>query len=212
MPNNISFFEIFTSKNAASFICKKKEMIYLYNTYPQGIYFLWKGKIKTYRTNNNGKEFITEIHKAGDFFGYPALLELDKYTDSAMALEDSNMYFIPRKDFLTLLSTNSQLSLKLIKLLAEKINNKEDQLLKLAYNSVKKRVADALISFSSNLKKEKNDEDLNVFKIKRDDLASLVGAENETTIRSLNELKLEGLINIKKGAISIINQNELATI
>ncbi len=193
-------------------MCKKKEMVYLYNTYPLGIYFLWKGKIKTYRTNNNGKEFITEIHKAGEFFGYPALLELDKYTDSAMALEDSNMYFIPRKDFLTLLSTNSKLSLKLIQLLAEKINKKEDQLLKLAYNSVKKRVADALISFSTNSKKEKINEEHNAIKIKRDDLASLVGAENETTIRSLNELKLEGLINIKKGAISIINQRQLETI
>ena len=73
-------------------------------------------------------------------------------------------------------------------------------------------MADALIAFSNNLKKDKNDEDLNAFKIKRDDLASLVGAENETTIRSLNELRLEGLINIKKGAISIINQNELSTI
>lgn len=212
MLDNTSLMDIMSSKNTASLLCKKKEMVYLYNTYPLGIYFLWKGKIKTYRTNNNGKEFITEIHKAGEFFGYPALLELDKYTDSAMALEDSNMYFIPRKDFLTLLSTNTQLSLKLIQLLAEKINNKEDQLLKLAYNSVKKRVADALISFSTGSKKEKIDEDLNTFKIKRDDLASLVGAENETTIRSLNELKLEGLINIKKGAISIINQRQLETI
>ena len=139
MPENNSILEIISSKNAALFIRKKKEMVYLYNTYPQGIYYLWKGKIKTYRTNNNGKEFITEIHKEGEFFGYPALFDLEKYTDSAMALEDSNMYFIPKKDFLKLLSTNSLLSLKLIKLLAEKINSKEDQLLKLAYNSVKKK-------------------------------------------------------------------------
>ena len=212
MSNRNTFFEFITDKNSAALSCKKKEIIYLFDTYPKGIYLLTKGRIKTYRTNNNGKEFITEIHKAGDFFGYPVLLDLEKYTDAAMALEDSKIYFIPKEDFITLIESDSLVALKLIKSLAEKLNRKEDQLLKLAYNSVRKRVADALLSLAHNLKRESNNIGATAIKINRDELANLVGAENETTIRSLKELKLNGLINIKKGAINILNYNALSTL
>lgn len=212
MQEQNTFFEFITDKNSCALTCKKKEIIYLFDTYPKGIYLLTKGRIKTYRTNNNGKEFITEIHKEGDFFGYPVLLDLDKYTDAAMALEDSKIYFIPKEDFISLLASDSFVALKLIKSLAEKLNRKEDQLLKLAYNSVKKRVADALLTLARNLKREHNNSDTTAIKIKRDDLANLVGAENETTIRSLNELKLHGLINIKKGAINILNYTALSAL
>ena len=46
---------------------KKKEMIYMEGDEPNGIIFVVKGRIKTYKTNEDGKEFITGIHKEGDF-------------------------------------------------------------------------------------------------------------------------------------------------
>jgi CRP-like cAMP-binding protein len=63
---------------------------------------------------------------------------------------------------------------------------------------------------SRSLKRDPNNHDSFAINIKRDDLANLVGAENETTIRSLNELKLHGLINIKKGEINILNYTALS--
>jgi CRP-like cAMP-binding protein len=133
-----TFVEFINNSNSSPIACKKREVVYLFDTYPKGIYLITTGRIKTYRTNQKGKEFITEIYKAGDFFGFPVLLDVHKHLDAAIALEDSKIYFIPKEDFLNLLASNSLIALKLIKLLAEKLNKKEDQLLKLAYNSVKK--------------------------------------------------------------------------
>jgi CRP-like cAMP-binding protein len=78
---------------------RKKEIVYDEGNYPKGIYFINKGKVKTFRTHELGKEFITGLYKEGDFFGYLALLEEGKYSDTATALDDAEICLIPKEDF-----------------------------------------------------------------------------------------------------------------
>src|SRR4029078_5098133 len=115
-----------------------KENIYTEQGYPKGVYFVVKGKVKTYKTHEQGKEFITGLYKEGDFFGYLALLEEGKYTDSAMTLEDSEVCLIPKEDFFSLVYQNAEVSRKFIKMLSDNLQEKEEHLIKLAYNSVRK--------------------------------------------------------------------------
>ena len=200
--------EISTKDEIDSRICKKKEMIYMEGNYPKGIYFLAKGKVKTYRTNDQGKEFITELYKEGDFFGYPALLEDGKYTDSATALEDSTVSLIPKEEFFNLLYRNADVSRKFIQLMSNNLKDKEEQLIKLAYNSVRKRVAEALSTLSNRFKKEGASNF--TISISREDLANLAGTATETTIRTLSDFKEEELISIERGSITILNYEGLA--
>jgi CRP-like cAMP-binding protein/ActR/RegA family two-component response regulator len=200
--------EISTKEDADNRICKKKELIYSEGNYPKGIYFLLKGKVKAFRTNEHGKEFITDLYKEGDFFGYNALLEDNKYTDSAAAFEDSTVCLIPKEEFFSLIYKNADVSRKFINLMSNNLKDKEEKLIKLAYNSVRKRVAEALASLSNHYKKE--DEENFVIHISREDLANLAGTATETTIRTLSDFKEENLISIEKGSISILNYNGLA--
>lgn len=81
-------------------IYKKRSKIFITEgAYPKGIYFINKGKVKTYQTNELGKELITELHNEGDFFGYLSILQDEKYNNSATTLEDSEIYMIPKEDF-----------------------------------------------------------------------------------------------------------------
>ncbi len=64
------------------------------------LYFLNKGKIKTYKTNEEGREYITNLYKDGDFIGYLDLLEDKTYRESAVALEDSEVCIIQKEEFL----------------------------------------------------------------------------------------------------------------
>src|SRR5690606_4595557 len=100
---------------------RKKESIYSENAYPGGIFFLESGKVKARRTNEFGKEYITELYKAGDFFGYVDLLEGGVYQDSAIALEDSVVSFIPRDDFFRLLYSNRQVATRFIQILSNEV-------------------------------------------------------------------------------------------
>ncbi|MBI4944951.1 MAG: response regulator [Bacteroidetes bacterium] len=189
-------------------IYKKKECIYTEANYPKGIFLVVKGKVKAYKTHEQGKEFITGLYKEGDFFGYMALLEHGKYTDSAMTLEDSEVCLIPKEDFFSLIYKNADVSQKLIKLLSDNLQEKENLLIKLAYNSVRKRVAEALVTLYNRYKKE-DDQQFSI-NISREDLANLAGTATETTIRTLSDFKAEGLIEIKGGTIAIANYIKLS--
>jgi len=188
-------------------VYKKKESIYKEDGVPRGIYFLNKGKVKTSRSHETGKDFITGLFKNGDFFGYLALMEDGTYTDSAEAMEDSEISFIPKEDFLSLIYKNAEVSKKFIKMLSDNLGEKEQQLVKLAYNSVRKRVAEALITLNNRYKTDH--ETHFSMKISREDIANLSGTATETTIRTLSDFKSEGLIDINGRTITILTLDKL---
>lgn len=188
-------------------IYKKKDDIYKEGSYPKGIYFVSKGKVKIYQTNELGKEFITELYKEGDFFGYLSILKDEKYSSTASTLEDSEIYMIPKEDFFSLIYKNAEVSRKFIEILSNNLLENEKQLVKLAYNSVRKRVAEALIKLSDKYKK---DEDKRFsMNISREDLANIVGTATETVIRTLSDFKEDKLIEISGGTITIVNYDKL---
>lgn len=182
---------------------KKKTDIFLEGDSPNSVYFLKSGNVKTYKTNADGKEFITNLYKANDFFGFEAILENVPHNDSAIALEDSEIVVLPRHDFLLLVQGQRDVSATFISLLCKKVAEKEAQLLNLAYNSVRQRTAEALLKIY-NLK---NDKDF--LTIPRDDLAKLVGTASESVIRVLSDFKDEGLIEIAGGKVKILSSNKL---
>ncbi len=180
----------------------KKTMIFLEGDYPNSLYFLRSGKIKTFKMNEDGKEFITGLFKPGEFIGYTAILENSNYPDSGMVMEDSEVLTIPRTDFLALLNNNRDVANRFIKMLSSEILEKENQLLDLAYNTVRKRVAQALVQLF-NTYSDSEREDPFTMAISRDDLASMVGTTTESVIRTLSDFKEEGLIRIKGRNITL---------
>jgi CRP-like cAMP-binding protein/CheY-like chemotaxis protein len=189
---------------------RKKEEIYKEGNYPKGIYFLSKGKIKTHKLNDFGKDLITGLYKEGEFFGYLALLDEGKYSDSATAMEDADVCMIPKDEFFSLVYKNAEVSKKFIKMLSNNLREKEEQLIKLAYNSVRKKVADALITLHDRYKKE-NETNFTI-NISREDLANLAGIATESTIRTLSDLKDEKLVDINVSRIVILNYDKLKKI
>jgi CheY-like chemotaxis protein/CRP-like cAMP-binding protein len=181
---------------------KKRELIFEEGEYPRYLYFVNKGKIKAFKTNENGKEYIVSVHNEGDFLGYVDLIKDDKYSESAAALEESELSLIPKEDFNKLLTANRDVTSQLIKMLANNISEKEEQLLHLAYHSVRKRVADAVIYLSDK-------EDTDEINILRDDLARIVGTAKESVIRMLTEFKNDGYIDIIDGTITIRDRQKL---
>lgn len=180
---------------------KKKEIIYQEDVFPAGIFFLNKGKVKTARINAEGKEFITALISEGEFFGYNPLLEEKSYSDTAVALEDSEVYIIPKDDFFALLHNSRDVSHAFIKMLSNDVKDKEERLLHIAYNSVRRRVADALLMLKQRYATD-NDKPFSMA-ISREDLANLAGTAPETVIRTLSDFKEEGIIEIKGSSITL---------
>jgi CRP/FNR family cyclic AMP-dependent transcriptional regulator len=186
---------------------KKKQRIYSEGNYPHGLYFLNSGKIRTYKINENGKELTIGLFNTGDFFGYNALLENGTYKESAETMEECDISTIGREDFEILINNNKEVAQKFIKLLAQNVTEKEEQLINLAYNSLRKRVADAVISLLRKYKKE-GDPDF-IIHISREDLAHIAGTTTESLIRTLSDFKNEKLIEAEAGYVKVLNEKKL---
>jgi CRP-like cAMP-binding protein len=190
-------------------VYKKKQSLFAEGQYPQAVYFLNKGKVKTYKTNEEGREYITNLYKEGDFIGYLDLLEDKTYRESAAALEDCEACIIYRDEFFSLLHNNRDVAHKFIRILSDNLADREERLLKLAYNSVRKRVAEALLLVEKQYQQDKGH--YYQVTISREDLANIVGASKETVIRTLSDFKDEKLIDINAGKITIVNAEKLAS-
>lgn len=184
---------------------KKKQTVYSEGNHPNRLYYVLKGKVKAYKTNEAGKELVTDLFSPGDFLGYIALLEGTVYKDTAEALEETELAVIPKEDFEELINNNKEVAQKFIRLLAKNISTKETQLLGLAYNSLRKKVAEALILLQKKYQKEEEF----VIDISRESLATIAGTATESLIRTLSDFRTEKLIDIKDGSINIINQEKL---
>jgi len=115
--------------------------------------------------------------------------------------------FIPKEDFLNLLFSNREIAKRFLLILNQKFNEQQDYLIELAYSSVRKRVAEALILLSDKYKANR-DERFSM-SISREDLANIVGTATESLIRTLSDFKEEKLIEVKDGKIVLINENKL---
>ena len=198
------------AENRNTNVYKKKQIIYSEGNHPSRLYFIVKGKVKVYKTNEYGKELVTELYTEGDFLGYVALLEGSVFKDTAEALEDTELAIIPKDEFEELLNRNTGVAKKFIQLLAKNVTEKEDHLLGLAYNSLRKKVAEALLMLQKKYSKEQDP--AFTIDISRENLASIAGTATESLIRTLSDFRGEGLIEINSGHIKILNQKRLASL
>jgi len=198
------------SENSRIRSFKKKQSIYMDGDFPTNVYLVKSGSVRTYMVYQDGREIITGIFTSGDFFGYDTILLNKSYTDSAETLEPSDLCLITREDFNSLIFKDHGISKKFIELLSGNLKQKQDQLLKLAYNSVRKRVADALISLAEKFGDPSSDSV--VIKVSRDDMAAMVGTANETVSRTLADFKEEQLIEKEGGSIHIKSLERLKRI
>ena len=184
----------------------KKQTIYSEGSHPHSLYYILHGKIKTFKRNDDAKDLIVELYGKGDFFGY-ALLEGATYKESAEVLEDAELAIIPREEFELLVYRDKQVVGKFFKMLAKSVTEKENRLLGQAYNSLRKKVAVAILTIKD--KYHINKEETFSINMSRENIAAIAGTATESLIRTLSDFKSEKLIDIREVNITIINENKL---
>jgi CRP/FNR family transcriptional regulator, polysaccharide utilization system transcription regulator len=185
----------------------KKEVIYREGDYANYLYFISNGKVKCIQTDDYGKDFMTDVHQSGEFIGYLTLLEDGEYHETAISMENTEVSVIPKKDFLDLIQNNRAVATKFIKMLSGNVQDREKRLLQLAYAPVRERVAIALLKLKTK-EMTQNGTPANL-KLSREDLASIVGTAKESLIRTLSELKKEGLLETEGQEIIILDESGL---
>ena len=198
--------------NKTEHLYKKGEVIFREGVYPSGIFYIIEGKAKKYKLDSDHKEHIIYVANVGELLGYHAVLSEDYFPDSAAALEESKIAFIPKEDFLKTLQQSSVLSGRLLKTLSHEFDVLANSLAIFGQKSVRERLALQLIVLREKYKVNFQPGMHVEINMGRDDLASLVGSTRENVVRVLSEFKQDGIIQSRGRKIVVLEINKLIKI
>lgn len=181
---------------------KKNQALFIEGSYPRGVYCINQGKVKVFARGDEGKEQIIHIAKHGEIIGFRSMFSEEPYKVSATTLEESNICFIRRDDFLNMMDTNQVLRNGIIKELSKELGDRALFITNMAQKSVRERLAFALLILDEIYGEEQ-------INLTREDLANFVGTATETLIRLLRDFKDEGIIETHTRKVEIVDKNRL---
>lgn len=199
-------------KNAREEKYKKGQTIFREGGVPSGIYYILEGTVKKYKLDNYEKEQIIYVANRGELIGYHAILSAERYPDSATALEESRLLFIPKEDFLNVLSKSQLLSMRLLKILSHEFTVFTNSITIFAQRPVRERLAISLIVLREKFKKSTPEGQPIVINMSRDDVANMTGTTRENVVRLLREFKDDHVIETKGRKIWITDIKKMIAI
>jgi len=165
-----------------------------------GVFCILSGTIKLEVQDEEGKTQIAQVYTKGEMIGYRALFSDQQYLSSGIAVEMTELCFIPKKTIMNLIEKNPDLALKFLKQLSEDFRIMETRLHRISSNSAIERIAEALLFLREHFH-EKN--------WTRKEISEWAGTTTETVIRTLADFEEEGLINQTGRLITILNREAL---
>lgn len=191
--------------NSEELSYKPGEDIYHQGENSNYIFLIYKGVVKTTKIDEQGKELITALHKEDDFFGFTSFTHNITYQETAASIENTTVFRLLKQDLKNILEKNHLITLDLLDYFSDNVYEIKDQLLQMAYSSVRRKTASTILQFTEKVRNRPQ----NIIKISRNDLASVAGIATETLIRTLSGLKKDGIIDIDGRNIKILDIEKL---
>lgn len=193
-----------------SYTIKKGEPIFNEGDALNGIYCIKDGVCKLSKLSDNGKDQIVKLVKKGELLGRRSLISEESTNLSAIAIEDMQVFFIPKQEILQFFNENNQFSLNMMKSVCGDLKDADDNMVNLAQKTVKQRLAEVLIKLETDFGTHE-DGSLKI-QLSREEIAGMIGTATESCIRLLSEFNKEGSIFLQGKKITITNKKELQRI
>ena len=155
------------------------------------MYLIQEGQVKVTKMSEDGREKILEMLGPGDFFGEMALLDREPRSASVKTTTACVLLALSRMDFLGLLKQDHELTLELLRELARRIRETDEQIRGLSFERVESRARRLLARLAKEKVPARADR-MATSPITHQQLADLVGTSRETITRIVKDLKDEG--------------------
>ncbi len=188
---------------------QKGELIFKEGSPANYIIYVRDGFVKSSKRGIGGKDYILSISKKGAYLNINNLNKKSRqYYISATALTLTKVCFIDIEKFAILLKENGHFASEVINYIVDDEMNYYDRLVNNVQQQVPGRLANTLFYFRYQVY-DQNPFNLNLTKV---ELASLIGTSRESVTRLLKEFQDEGLIEMQKNTIAILDEKKLQQI
>jgi len=189
---------------------KRGDVLYQEGNRISGFYCINTGIIKVYKTGFDGKEQIIRFARSGDIIAYRSVLSNEPACTSAKVIEDCQVCFIPSEILISLIKTNSDYALELLKLACHELGEANSFITDIAQKTVRERLAEVLLFLVNDFGVD--DQQYLQISLTREELANIVGTATESVIRLLSEFKSDKLVELNGRKIRIMNMKGLEKI
>jgi CRP-like cAMP-binding protein len=184
---------------------KKGETIFSEGEDGNGFYVVITGRVKIFKLSPEGKEQTLHFFGPGEPFGEVPVFTGQQFPANAEAMEESRVFFFPRKSFVDLVKRNPSLALNMLAVLSKRLRRFAALIDDLSLKEVPGRLAAYLLYLSDQ---NRGSKDL-ALAITKAQLASLLGTIPETLSRILGKLSAQGLIETDGRRIRILDEEAL---
>ena len=164
---------------------KKNTVIFSQGDRPKYYFQILEGQVKIFSLNTNQKEYVHGLFNAGDGFGEPSLFVEEPYAKNAIATKETVILRLQKNTFFEILRDRPEIQMDMLRLFAQKINDKAFTVRMLNTQSPEQRILDFLDHYK---KKSSDTAERMLIPFTRQELASLTGLRIETVIRTLRKL------------------------
>ena len=166
------------------------------------LFLLKSGRVELYRQTPGGKRLTVAIVEQGAFFGEMSLVGQRLLGTYARAIEESVICALSRNDVERLMLQHPSVAIRIIEVLAQRLQETRDALQQMAFNDVAGRVASLLLQLADR------ESDI-VEGYSHKDLAAMVGCLRESLTVTLDRFKSSDAVAIGRKRIEITDRTQL---
>ena len=199
------------SEQCTTFTYKRHTQILGEHEQTNDVFFILAGTVRINSMTSKGREVIYSESHAGNIFGEFSAIDGLPRSATVFAVTDCVLARMPAKAFFELLHSNAVVATKLVELLVAKICKTSQQVFEVAALSVRERLRRELLRLAATGERVGQSVVIKPAPTHQD-IASHIGSHREAVTREFNRLEAEGLLEVHRRQICILDLARLERI
>jgi CRP/FNR family cyclic AMP-dependent transcriptional regulator len=209
--SNIEIFQDLTTSELAEMdrqitmsTCEPGKIFYMPEDSGEVLFLLKKGRVQLYRISPNGKKLVVATLGPGTIFGEMSLVGQGMHNTFAESIDECLLCVMSRADVERLMREKPKVAYRFLESLGERVSQLETRLEEIAFKSIPARLASLLLRLA-----DEQGDGLEVNGYTHQDLGEMLGTYRETITQTLNDFKANGLVDISRKKVTILDRDQL---
>lgn len=187
--------------------CAAGKIFFMPQDTGEALFLIKKGSVQLYRLAPNGKKLVVATLGPGAIFGEMSLVGQGMHNTFAEAVDDCLLCVMGRADVERLLREKPDVAFRFLETMSTRVSQLEARLEDIAFKSIPARLAALLLQLAAD---QNGRGDIRGYT--HQDLSEMLGTYRETVTQTLNEFKADGLIDIGRKRITLLDAAALAAL
>lgn len=191
---------------------KAKEPVFMKGDPASGMMAVSKGRVRISSYSSDGREVVLNVINPGEVFGEIALIDGGERTADAVAMEETELIILERRDFVPFLERNPELCITLLKVMCKRLRQTSEQLEDFSFLDLRTRLAKRLLDLAEDHGEQEGEGIRISLNLSQRVLGAMMGTSREAVNKQLRAWEDEDLIKLRRGSVTILDTEQLQLI